>query len=86
MSPRNHSVEVASEVTVSSLDHGDTGTLATMKTAVMPNHLRRDRRLVDEEEARCIELDLSGLRVSAPGGNVRTILLGGPQRFFEVMS
>jgi hypothetical protein len=43
----------------------------------MPNHLRRDPGLVDEDEARRIELELIGLKGSALGNNIRTILLGG---------
>jgi hypothetical protein len=46
------------------------------------DHLRRDRRLVDEDEARRAELGLLGFQRSAPGSNVRAILLGGVQRFF----
>ena len=49
---------------------------------MVPDHLRRDRRLVDEDEARRIELGLLGLQLGARGGDVRTILLGGVQSFF----
>jgi hypothetical protein len=48
----------------------------------VPDHLRRDRGLIDKDEARRIELGLFGFERSALGGNVRTILLGGVQRFF----
>lgn len=49
---------------------------------MVPDHLRRDRRLVDEHEARRIEARLLGLQLGARGGYVRTILLGGVQSFF----
>jgi hypothetical protein len=48
----------------------------------VPHHLGRDRGLIDEDEARCIELGLLGFERSALGGNVRAILLGGVQSFF----
>jgi hypothetical protein len=41
------------------------------------DHLRRDRGLVDEDEARRIELGLFGFERSALRGNVRAILLRG---------
>jgi hypothetical protein len=49
-----------------------------------PNHriLARQKGRVDKDEARRIELGLFGFERSALGGNVRTILLGGVQRFF----
>jgi hypothetical protein len=47
-----------------------------------PDHLRRDRGLVDEDEARCFEFGLLGFQRSALGSDVRTVLLGGVQRFF----
>src|SRR5271170_2707338 len=50
---------------------------------MVPDHLRRDRRLVDEHEARRIETRLLGLQPGARSGYVRTILLGGVQSFFE---
>jgi len=48
----------------------------------VPDHLRCDPGLVDEDESRCIELGLLSLEGSASSSNVRTILLGGAQRFF----
>jgi hypothetical protein len=48
----------------------------------VPDHLGRDRGLVDEDKARRIELGLLGFERSAFGGNVRPILLGGVQSFF----
>ena len=54
---------------------------------MVPDHLRRDRRLVDEHEARRIETRLLGLQLGARSGYVRSILLGGVQSFFlKVMS
>ena len=49
---------------------------------MVADHLRRDRRLVDEHEARRIETRLLGLQLGARSGYVRTILLGGVQSFF----
>jgi hypothetical protein len=49
---------------------------------MVPDHLRRDGRLIDEHEARRIEARLIGFQLGARGGDVRTILLGGVQRFF----
>ena len=49
---------------------------------MVPDHLRRDRRLVDEHEARRIELGLLGFQLGSRCSDVRTILLGGVQRFF----
>jgi hypothetical protein len=48
----------------------------------VPDHLRRDRRLVNEDEARRAQLGLLGFQRSALGSNVRAILLGGVQSFF----
>jgi hypothetical protein len=48
----------------------------------MPDHLRCDRGLVDEDKPLCIELGLLGFERSTLGGNVRTILLRRAQRFF----
>ena len=63
------------------------GTFATRRSPrgaapVVPDHLRRHRRLVDEHEARRFELGLLGLQLGACGGDIRTILLGGVQSFF----
>jgi len=49
---------------------------------MVPDHLRRDRRLVDEHETRRLKARLLGLQLGARGGNVRTVLLGGVQSFF----
>ncbi|MCP1846060.1 hypothetical protein J2R78_009094 [Bradyrhizobium sp. USDA 4538] len=48
----------------------------------MPDHLRRDRSLVDKDEARCTQLGLLGFRRGTLGSDVRSILLGGVQCFF----
>jgi hypothetical protein len=48
----------------------------------VPGHLRRDRGLVDEDEARPAQLGLLGLQRGALGRNVRPILLSGVQCFF----
>jgi hypothetical protein len=46
------------------------------------DHLRRDRGLIDEDEARRTQLGLLGLQRGALGGDIRPILLGGVQSFF----
>ena len=56
--------------------------LATRRASVVADHLRRDRRLVDESEARRREFGLLGFELAPSGGDIRTILLGGVQRFF----
>ena len=48
----------------------------------MPDHLGRNRRLVDEDEARRIKLGLLGLQFGTRGSDIRTILFGGVQSFF----
>ena len=63
------------------------GTLATRRSParrapVVADHLGRDRRLVDEHEARRIERRLLGLQLGARGSDIRTILFGGVQSFF----
>jgi hypothetical protein len=49
---------------------------------VVPDHLRRDRRLVDEHQTRRIEARLLGFQLGARSRDVKTILLGGVQSFF----
>ena len=49
---------------------------------MVPNHLGRDRRLIDEHEARRTQARLLCFQFGARGGDVRTILLGGVQSFF----
>ena len=48
----------------------------------MPYHLRRDRRLVDEHEARRFKLGLLGLQLGARGSDIGAILFSGVQSFF----
>jgi hypothetical protein len=45
----------------------------------VPGHLRRDRGLIDEDEARRTQLRLLGLQRRALGSDVGPILLGGVQ-------
>jgi len=49
----------------------------------MPDHLGRNRRLVDEDEARRIKLGLLDLQLGTRRSDIRTILFGGVQSFFE---
>jgi hypothetical protein len=56
--------------------------LSARGAPIVPDHLGRDGGLVDEDEARCMELALLCFQCSALGSNVRSILLGGVQRFF----
>lgn len=50
---------------------------------VEPGHLRVHRSLVEEDQALPINEGLDGLSQLAPGRDVRPVLLGGAQRFFE---
>jgi hypothetical protein len=43
----------------------------------VPDHFRRDRRLINKDEAPRIKTGLLGYELGACGGNVGTILLGG---------
>ena len=52
------------------------------RAAVMADHLRRHRRLVDENETRGLQLRLLGFELGAGRRDIRPILLGGVQRFF----
>jgi hypothetical protein len=56
--------------------------LPARRASIVPNHLRRDRRLINKDKAPHIENGLLGLELGACGGDVRTILLGGAQSFF----
>jgi len=49
----------------------------------MPDHLGRDRSLVDEDEARRVKLGLLDLQLGARRSDIRTILFGRVQSFFE---
>ena len=48
----------------------------------MPDHLGRDRRLVDEDETRHIKLGLLDPQFGTRRSDIRTILFGGVQSFF----
>jgi hypothetical protein len=48
----------------------------------MPDHLGRNRRLVDEDEAPCVKLVLLDLQLGTRCSDIRTILFGGVQSFF----
>lgn len=56
--------------------------LTTRGATVVTDHLRRDRGLVDEDEALRFESGLLSFQIGACSGDIRTILLGGVQRFF----
>lgn len=56
--------------------------LTARRAPIVPDHLRRDRRLVYENEAQCIELGLLSFERSALRRNIRTIPLGGVECFF----
>ena len=62
--------------------HAGDEALAARRSPIVPDHLRRDRGLVDEDKTRRTQLGLLGFQRSALGGNVRAILLGGVQSFF----
>jgi hypothetical protein len=49
----------------------------------VPDHPGRNRRLVDEDEARRVKLGLLKLQLGTRCSDIRTILFGGVQRFFE---
>jgi len=57
--------------------------LAARAAAVVTNHFRRDRGLVNEHQARRPKRRLLGFQRGAGSRNIRTILLGGVQTFFE---
>ena len=48
----------------------------------MPDHLGRNRRLVDEDEAWRIKLGLFDLQLGTRRRDIRTVLFGGVQSFF----
>jgi hypothetical protein len=48
----------------------------------MPYHLRRNRRLIDEHEARRSKLGLLGLQLGTRCSDIRAILFSGVQSFF----
>jgi len=49
----------------------------------MPDHLGRNRRLVDEDETAGLKLGLLDLQLGTRCSDIRTILFGGVQSFFE---
>src|SRR6202163_3434152 len=49
----------------------------------MPDHLSRNRRLVDEDEPLRVKLGLLELQLGTRCSDIRTILFGGVQSFFE---
>ena len=57
-------------------------TLTTWRAAAMPDHLGRNRRLVDEDEARRVKLGLLDLQLGTRRSDIRTILFGGVKSFF----
>lgn len=56
--------------------------LAARAAAVVTDHFRRDRGLVNEHQARRLKRRLLGFQRGARSRNIRTILLGGVQSFF----
>ena len=48
----------------------------------MPDHLGRNRRLVDEDEVLRVKLGLLDLQRGTRRSDIRTILFGGVQSFF----
>ena len=56
--------------------------LATRATAIVTDHFRRDRSLVNEHQARRLERRLLSFQHGARSRNIRAILLGGVQSFF----
>ncbi|MBJ6915489.1 hypothetical protein JG636_18890, partial [Vibrio cholerae] len=62
--------------------HARNETLAARCATAMPDHLGRNRRLVDEHKARRIKPGLLGLQLGTRCSDSRTILFGGVQSFF----
>jgi hypothetical protein len=56
--------------------------LTARAAAVVTDHFRRDRGLVNEHQARRLKRRLLGFQRGARRRNIRTILLGGVQSFF----
>jgi hypothetical protein len=56
--------------------------LAARTAAVVTDHFRRDRGLVNEHQARRLKRRLLSFQRGARSRNIRTILLGGVQSFF----
>jgi hypothetical protein len=51
--------------------------LPARRAPVLPDHLRRDRRLINKDETPHIKTGLLGFELGARGRDVRAILLGG---------
>ncbi|MCP1838904.1 hypothetical protein ACVIHI_008177 [Bradyrhizobium sp. USDA 4524] len=64
------------------MGHARDEALTARRAPIVPDHLRRDRSLVDKDEARCTQLGLLGFQRGTLGSDVRSILLGGVQCFF----
>ena len=62
--------------------HAGDQPLAARAAAIVTDHFRRDRGLVNEHQARCLERRLLSFQRSARSRNIRPILLGGVQSFF----
>lgn len=60
-----------------SVRHRPDEALPARRASVLPDHLRRDRRLINKDETPHIKTGLLGYELGACGGDVRTILLGG---------
>jgi hypothetical protein len=56
--------------------------LPTRGAPVVPNHLRRDRRLINKDKAPRIKSALFSFQLGACSGDIRAILLSGAQSFF----
>ena len=48
----------------------------------MPDHLRRDRRFIDEHEVRCVKLGLFSLQLRTRCSDIGAILFSRVQSFF----
>jgi hypothetical protein len=48
----------------------------------MPDHLGRNRRLIDEDEARRDKAELLDLQLGTRRSDIRSILFSGVQSFF----
>jgi len=62
--------------------HARDEALTARRTPIVPDHLRRDRSLIDKDKAWCTQLGLLGFQRGALGSDVRPILLGCVQCFF----
>jgi hypothetical protein len=60
-----------------SVRHRPDEALPARRASVLSDHLRRDRSLINKDETTHIKTGLFCYELSACGGDVRTILLGG---------